>query len=75
MNKVIAAAVRASSTGAPSVRTSRYVVNEAMPQITPAGTENRSTRLKKPGLNRCVLGINARKNAGVPIVSQVITVK
>ena len=42
MNKVIAAAVRAS-TGF-SVSTSRYVVNEEIAQITPAGTANWNTR-------------------------------
>ncbi len=36
---------------------------------------NLSTRRKKPRRNRSVLGSSARKNAGVPIVSAVTTVR
>ena len=41
----------------------------ATAMMMPAGIAKLSDRLRNPGTYRCVFGISARKNAGMPIVS------
>src|SRR6478735_6947682 len=56
--------------GAPtSLRARTYDTSTTMPETTPAGTANRSTRLRKPGTYRRLFGPRARKKAGMPIVT------
>ena len=46
-----------------------------MPASIPAGAAKRSTRFTNPGRNRCEFGASARKNDGMPIVSDAISVR
>ncbi len=46
-----------------------------MPARIPAGAANRRTRETNPDRNRSALGASARKNEGMPIVSDAIRVR
>ena len=50
----------------------RVGVYELM-EVTPDGIANSSTRLRKPGRNRSVFGIRARKKPGTPMVRAPMT--
>src|SRR5664279_3692813 len=56
--------------GAPTaLRANMYETRTTIPETTPAGTANRSTRRRNPGTYRRLFGPRARKNAGMPIVT------